>query len=170
LVWGVERRVQGASGEPHDRYHEATQQAARQELVQAGDDPALTADILYRLATSVPENWIPFVAVPAQANQPASRFNIQLERRALLRTLFSGATQRVHPRGVLLRTDLSKGADSEPPLRLEEEEVPREGIIVRRALQYARWLNGRACVWMGRSKTVGRGEGASGLRYDAIVK
>lgn len=169
MVWGVERRVQGASGEAYNRYHEATQTAARQQLAPTDGDAAITADILYRLATSVPENWIPFVAVPAQANQPASQFNIQLERRAMQRTLFDGTRVLVHPRGRLLRSDPSQNAESEPPLRLEEEEVPREGIVVRRLMQYARWIDGRAYLWLGRSKLVAHGEGASGLRFDAIV-
>jgi hypothetical protein len=170
MVWGVERRVQGASGEAYNRYHEAMQIAARQQLAPGDGQAAITADILYRLATSVPENWIPFVAVPAQANQPASQFNIQLERRAILRTLFDGTRVLVHPKGRLLRSDPSLNVNAEPPLRLEEEEVPREGIIVRRLMQSARWIDGRAYVWMGRSKQVGRGEGASGLRVDAIVQ
>lgn len=170
MVWGVERRVQGASGEPYNRYHEATQVAARQQLVQGDGDAPITADIVYRLATTVPEHWIPFVAVPAQANQPASQFNIQLERRAMLRTLGDGTRVLVQPRGMLLRSDPSQSVSSEPPLRLEEEEVPREGIVVQRLMQYARWTDGRAYVWLGRGKKVGRGEGSSGLRFDAIVR
>jgi hypothetical protein len=65
---------------------------------------------------------------------------------------------------------LQRAQIDEQLLRLEEEEVPRESIVVRRALQYARRLNGRTCMWMGRSKIAGRGEDASGLRFDAIVK
>ena len=169
MVWGVERRVQGASGEAYNRYHEATQIIARQQLAPSEGEAALTADILYRLATSVPENWIPFVGVPARADQPAGQFDIQLERRAMLRTLFDGTQVMVHPKGKLLRSDPGQDVGSDRPLKLEEEEVPREGIVVRRLAQYARWIDGRAYVWIGRSKTVGRGEGASGLRFDAIV-
>ncbi|MBI5301749.1 MAG: hypothetical protein HY868_06415 [Chloroflexi bacterium] len=169
MVWGVERRVQGASGESYNRYHEATQIAAQQQLTPGDGDSTITADILYRLATSVPENWIPFVAVPAQANQPASQFQIQLERRAMLRTLFDGTQELIQPRGVLLRSDPSQDVNTEPLLRIEEEEVPRAGIVVQRLMQYARWIDGRAYLWLGRNKLVGFGEGASGLRFDAIV-
>jgi hypothetical protein len=169
MVWGVERRVQGACGEAYSRYSEATQTAARQELEDAGD-ANITADVLYRLATSVPENWIPFVAVPAKAAQPAGEFNIQLERRAMLRTLFNGSRVFVYPRGQLLRSDVSRDASEEPSLRLEEEEVPREGIVVQRTMQAARWIDGRTYIWLGRRKKVGRGEGTSGLRFDAIVE
>ena len=53
-------------------------------------------------------------------------------------------------------------------LRLEEEEVPREGIELKRAFNYARDASGRALLWIGRSKTTGRGEGASGLKFDVV--
>ena len=53
-------------------------------------------------------------------------------------------------------------------LQIFGEEVPREGARVLRAFQYARWIDGRTFLWMGRQKNVGRGEGASGLRFDTI--
>jgi hypothetical protein len=168
MVWAVERRAQGVSGEAYDRYREASQVIARQSLETAESD-TITADIVYRLMTSVPENWIPFVAVPARPNQPAGSFDIQLERRTLLRTQLDGTTVPVYPKGVLLRANPSAPV-AKDVLRLEEEEVPREGIVVRRTYQYARTPDGRAFLWVGRSKHPGRGEGASGLRYDAIVK
>ena len=61
MVWGVERRVQGASGDGYDRADEAAQRAAQQQL----DGPPVDAQLVYRLATSVPEHWIPFVPVAA---------------------------------------------------------------------------------------------------------
>jgi hypothetical protein len=169
MVWGVERRVQGASGEAYNRYQESTQLAAHQQLSQTDAGDAITADILYRLATSVPENWIPFVAVPLKSSQPAARFQIQLERRAMLRTLLDGSQQLIFPRGLLLRTNPTMDVAAEPVLRIEEEEVPREGVIVQRVMQYARWTDGRGYLWLGRNKIVGRGEGSSGLRFDAII-
>jgi hypothetical protein len=170
MVWGVERRVQGVSGESYSRYEESTQIAAQQQLASPDGDDSITADIIYRLATPVPENWIPFVPVPAQANQPASQFQIQLERRAMLRTLFNGTQQLIHPKGLLLRSDPSQDVAREPALRIEEEEVPRDGAIVQRVMQHARWIDGRAYLWLGRNKKVGRGEGSSGLRFDAILQ
>ena len=52
---------------------------------------------------------------------------------------------------------------------IHEEEVPRAGVRVTRAFQRTRWYDGRVYTWLGRSKTVGRGEGASGLRFDQIT-
>src|SRR5262245_40049158 len=70
----------------------------------------------------------------------------------------------------LLRSDPRLAPEAETPLRIEEEEVPREGAIVERAFQFARWFDGRALLWLGRRKGVGRGEGASRLRFDVLDK
>ena len=162
MVWAVERRVQGGTGEAVDRYLEASRAAVHQRVLgDIGD-----AQIVYRLATPVPENWIPFIPVPA-AGHPAGDAAIELERRAMLRTLATGATELVLPRGLVLRAKPDEDVEHDPPLRLAEEEVPRTGIAVSRAYSYSRWLNGAGYLWLGRAKRTGRGEGSSGLRYDA---
>ena len=88
----------------------------------------------------------------------------------MLRTLPDGSHQTSQPHGLLLRTDPTQDPASETPLRLKEEEVPREGIVVRRSFQYCRWLGGRAYVWLGRDKFINTGEGASGLIWDKADK
>ncbi|MEO6526678.1 MAG: hypothetical protein ABIP93_08660 [Gemmatimonadaceae bacterium] len=162
LAWGVERRVQGPSGDAYDR---ATEVSRRASFLQFSEPPA-DAALVYRLATSVPDHWIPFVPVPAEGSSPGATPVIQLQRRTILRTDADGARRAVHPRGLLLRTDPRQGAEVEAPLRIEEEEVPREGAVVERAFQFARWFDGRSLLWLGRRKRPGRGEGASGLRFD----
>ncbi|WP_119070894.1 hypothetical protein [Aggregatilinea lenta] len=165
MAWAVERKVQGASGEARDRRMEPYIPSVYQRVT--GDQ--VSADLIYRLATPVPQQWLPFVPVPAAPNQPPSAFGIALERRAILRVYADGTTEEVHPDGILMRTDLSRPVEDEPPLRLHEEEVPREGAVVRRSFQFARWLNGQRFLWAGRSKAVGRGEGASQLRFDVSL-
>ena len=125
---------------------------------------------MYRLATAVPEHWIPLVPVPAAGSNPGTNPVIQLQRRALLRTETDGERRTIQPKGVLLRTDPRQAPDAEPALRIEEEEVPREGVVVTRAFQFARWMDGRSLLWLGRRKRPGRGEGASGLRFDVVSK
>ncbi len=108
------------------------------------------ADFIDRLRNS-PE----FVtAVPVASNNPANP-DVQV-------FVF-------HPRGLLLRADPGQpiGKDS---LLIEEEEVPRAGIHVERRFNYARTADGRAWLWCGRRKRVGRGEASSGLRFDIGVK
>ena len=49
-----------------------------------------------------------------------------------------------------------------------EEEVPREGARITRSFQFTRWIDGSSHLWLGRRKTVGGGEGSSGLRFDKL--
>jgi hypothetical protein len=162
LAWAVEHRVPGTSGQPMDRSLEAARAAVHQRL---DADPGNT-QLIYRLQTQVPLHWIPFAPV-ASAPVADPNFDIQFERRVLLRTLPDGTIDSVHPRGLLLRSDPSADVASEPPLRVEDEEIPRAGAIVTRAYEYTRWYGGTSFLWMGRTKRTGRGEGASALRYDA---
>jgi len=85
LVWGVERIVQGASGEPVNRGRLATPVSLRQRLPDDLGDAA----IVYRLMTPVPDHWIPFVAVPMAGGRPGA---IELERRPLLHFRDDGTT------------------------------------------------------------------------------
>ena len=162
MVWAVERRVQGAAGDAYDRTNDEIQRVAQQQV----SGPPVDAQLIYRLATTVPENWIPFVPVAADGSTATSPV-IQLQRRMLVRTQPDGSTYAAQPRGILLRSDLSQSADTEPALRIEEEEVPREGAVVTRSFQFGRWFDGRSLLWVGKRKRGGRGEGASGLRFDS---
>jgi hypothetical protein len=75
-----------------------------------------------------------------------------------------------YPRGWMLRRDPLHVMDSGDTLLIEEEEVPRIGARLKRKFQYARSSDGRTWLWIGRSKTAGRGEARSALRFDVAVK
>ena len=75
-----------------------------------------------------------------------------------------------YPRGWLLRRDPNQPMPDTDTLLLEEEEVPRIGASLKRKFQYARSSDGRSWLWIGRSKLAGRGEAASGLRFDVAEK
>jgi hypothetical protein len=167
MAWAVERRVQSPVTGTLDRSLEPYESRLHQE-VQGG---TIDAELVYRLQTDVPDRWIPLV--PAADPLPGTgvaAFTHWLERRALIRTLPDGSRRTIHPRGKLLRTDETMAPAAEPALRLAEEEVPRDGAVVRRAYQYTRWLDGTSHLWLGRDKTTGRGEGGSNLRFDLLVR
>ena len=108
--------------------------------------------------------------VPAEGSNPGTNPVIQS---AATRVGAHGDERRAArdpAKGQLLRTDPRQAPDTEPPLRIEEEEVPREGAVATRAFQFARWIDGGSLLWLGRRKRAGRGEGASGLRFDVITK
>ncbi len=146
MVWGVENIVPSQAGKGISGY----------ETSQPADAPAplTTTDenvkIRYVLGTTVPKNWIPFIAV----HKEGSVSEIRLQRARMV-----GGDP---PRGRLLREPGS-------PYFIEEEEVPRTGAYVERSWQRARWIGGGTFIWIGRKKTAGRGEGWSQLVFDQIV-
>lgn len=195
LAWGIERRVQGSSGEALDRKLEADHLALRQRLPEAPDDPLL----VYRLATQVPAHWIPLVP---KGSGGAEHFVVTLQRGGMARFYsiepalmadpsYAAFIQRLgeqhsfveqgsdenrvrmfvlHPRGRLLKVDPSAtgAALATDSLAVAEEEVPRAGAIVTRGFRYARGCDGRAHLWLGRRKTSGTGESSSGLSFDVL--
>ncbi len=136
LVWAVERTTPSALGTPVDRYR-YSQPATRVEVnvTDVGD-----ADLVYRLATPIPTNWIPYLPKRTPAGD-----DITLER---------------------LVGSLPQGAIVSESAVLEDEEVGRTGVVVERAWRYARWTGGQPMLWLGRRVTPGRGEGSSGLAWD----
>ena len=162
LVWGVERIVQGPSGEPVRRGL-VESRSLRQQLPGDLDDAA----IVYRLMTPVPDHWVPFVSVPVPG-VPVNRFATELERRPMVRFLPGGAVEIVHPHGVVLRGD-PDGDVADDRLRIAEEEVPRDGVVVTRRFQLTRTPGGGTVLWVGRRKQAGQGEGSSGLKFDTAL-
>jgi hypothetical protein len=136
LVWAVERTTPSALGTPVDRYR-YSQPATRVEVnvTDVGD-----ADLVYRLTTPIPTNWIPYLPKRTPAGD-----DITLER---------------------LAGSLPQGAIVSESAVLEDEEVGRTGVVVERAWRYARWTGGQPMLWLGRRVTPGRGEGSSGLRLN----
>jgi hypothetical protein len=108
------------------------------------------------LSTTVPKHWIPLL--PVQLRAPPDHVVSRLRRGAVLQP---DGSQEIHrAEGRILNKD--------PHLLMFDEEVPREGVHVARHYQLARWTDGSTWVWMALRKTVGRGEGSSGLRFDSV--
>ncbi len=171
MVWAVEQTVpmpDGSARRGAEAAHETRSWFER--LLLAGGpgpdpDPEPRAAIRYKVMTTVPEHWIPFI--PARA--PGSERQVRLQRASLPRTVDGDPNppRRVAPLTTLLREGLDGAAKQS--YFLHEEEVPREGVRVTKQFQRTRWRDGRVVVWLGARKTVGRGEGSSGLAFDRIV-
>jgi hypothetical protein len=54
------------------------------------------------------------------------------------------------------------------PYYIDESEIPRTGIILSEKCQRTVWHNGEVLLWIGRKKSIGTGEGSSGLQFDSI--
>jgi hypothetical protein len=167
MVWAVEERIPGLLGSGVDGFEAATALSdflARHAPEDETPTESSEATVRYLLGTSVPENWIPFVA----RHRPGSQRLIRLQRASMPRLSDALAGTRVEPRGRILRTGLD-AVDVRQPYFLHEEEVPRAGAIVTRSFQRARWFDGKVFTWLGRRKESGRGQGASGLEFDRVV-
>lgn len=144
MVWAIESIVPSAAG--GNRRIISNLPRYDQNFVPTDPD----AKIRYLIGTSVPQNWIPFIPV----HKEDSLQEIRLQRAKI--------PNAPPPASQLL-------TEQQPVHFIEEEEVPRAGIIVSRMYKRTRWLNGKTYLWIGRSKTVGRGEGWSGLMFDQIL-
>lgn len=155
LAWGVERLAEGLSGRSVNRreaYLEAQSRSA--STGQAEEQKHLT----WRLATEVPDYWIPLVPVQQKAGESA----IVFRRGATLRQDGSIRPQTAQSHVLL--------PDPTEKLDIYEEELPREGLRITRSYQYSNWLDGSHLLWIGRRKQPGRGEGSSGLQFDVAEK
>ncbi|OLR92887.1 hypothetical protein [Actinokineospora bangkokensis] len=150
LAWAVERRVPDLVGAPLDRA--GTGAAGVGGSASAPEVDPVEGALHYRVATTVPEHWVPMVPVEVR---PGS---VVLRRGHLSRRGPDGALRPAPALGRLLRPGAA--------LDVREEEVPREGAEVSRAWQYARGADGRTYLWIGKRRRAGRGESASGLRFD----
>lgn len=146
LVWAVENRVPSQAGKGVSGDEMAMKDKLSMPFVPVND----TVQIRYAAGTIVADNWIPFIPV----HMAGSEREIQLQRARM-----PGAKGAL---GVVL-------TEKAAPYYIEESEIPRAGIIVRRGFQRARWLNGKTFLWIGRDKQAGRGEGWSNLRFDQIM-
>lgn len=163
LVWALETKVANQVGRALDGH---TFAVALRTLLEQLDPtpPALPAPAValhYTLANTVPENWIPFIPV----NLPGQNRAIQLQRASMPR-VFRAQYHPVRP----LTAVLQPGLEQHPvaPYFINEEEVPRAGAQLTSTYQQTRWYGGKTLAWYGYRKTLGRGEGSSGLQFDRV--
>jgi hypothetical protein len=164
LVWGVEETIPGITGTGINGFEAGkalTSFFAQRESQTPPDREPNQAKIRYVLGSTVPENWIPFIAT----RKPGSNREVRLQRAAMPRVTDAIDKSVIRPRGRILRV----GLENNQSYFVNEEEVPRAGAIVTRKFQRARGPNGEVFTWIGRRKETGRGEGASGLAFDRIV-
>ncbi|MDC3960914.1 hypothetical protein KEG38_44220 [Polyangium jinanense] len=154
VAWAIERTVEGAAGTRVNRveaWHE--QRRLQGDAASHAGSPVQIAPLVYRLASEVPEHWIPLV--PEEA---APGTNV-LRVAALERATEDGPPEPILPRGRLL--------DPGRELLVPEEEVPAEGVRLTRTWQYARWIDGSTHLWSAVRKRAGRGMASSGLVFDS---
>lgn len=198
LAWAIEKRVQGSSGEPLDRALEDQRYSLRQLPTVPTTDATQVYRLMTPVPSHwlplIPvrkskgdlslsirlqrAGMKRFYRVDADAMAAIDGYAEFIERlrdspEFVTAIPLDPANPDIqvfvfHPRGRLLRADLALPI-AQDSLLIEEEEVPRAGIHVERRFNYARTADGRAWLWCGRRKRVGRGEASSGLRFDLGV-
>ena len=146
MVWAVENRVPSQAGKGVSGDAMALKSTQPPPFTPAPGNAA----IRYILGTTVPDNWIPFIPVHISGSITEIRFQ---------RAAMPGA------KGALGRII----SETPAPYYVNEEEIPRSGILVSRNFNRTRWINGKTFLWIGRSKDAGTGEGWSNLKFDQIV-
>lgn len=162
LVWAIEQRVPDGLGGSRDG-DDAARRLRQQQLAlaDAGDPVPATAALRYVVQSDTAENWIPFLPVHVEGELRATR----LQRGAMRRELPPEGT-RVRPVTSILRPGIADDDATALPYHLDEEEVPRAGVVVSGALRRARRFDGVPVVWHARTVRTGRGGGRSGLEFD----
>jgi hypothetical protein len=173
MVWGVETTVWLPSGEPRPGQEAARETTAYHrrivaDLIGAGTLSPVqrerAAALRYQVMSSVPEHWIPFLAVRATGSQR----EIELQRGAMPR-LVPGDPRGpvpVPPRTALLRAGLDRSPPE--PYFVHEEAVPRAGRRAAQAFYRTRWYGGRVVTWLAATAGTGRDPGSSGLVFDTL--
>ncbi|MCP4308891.1 MAG: hypothetical protein GY788_29265 [bacterium] len=146
----LEKRIADLDGEIRD-------------LTPHGRPPPSQSDPMrYRLATTVAENWIPFIPSQRASVPDLLHGPIQFRRSTMLRTEDVLTSTPVESRSRLL--ELNERA----LIWINEETVTRAGVRVQLTKQRTRSSDGETHVWVGRKVLTGRGEGASGLKFDVL--
>lgn len=156
LAWVVERVVEGPGGRPVDRLEAYQARRGREDAAAPPPEPLPpgTPALAYRLATSVPPYWIPFV--PTLERNAGGQV---VAKRLVRAALPDGAG----PQGELLEA-------GEASFALYDEEVPRAGVRATRTWEYARGSDGSTHLWRGRRTAIGQGASSSGLRFDVLER
>jgi hypothetical protein len=146
LVWAFEQLYHTPSGE----------RVTNADGVPRGAPTARSPDTAgaFRLASETLSAWIPYVPRQVPVHGGPGR-EVRLRRG---RTVETATAVDPQYKSVIV-------AESK---YLNEEEIPKTGLRVRRVRRYARGSDGKPWFWVGRSRESGRSSGTPGLRFDYL--
>jgi len=108
----------------------------------------------FKLRSQTPPYWIPYV--PRRINAASASDGSTYLRRA--RTVEDSSLDKPQYKSLVV----------EESSRLNEEEISRTGLRLRRLARYARGSDGEVYTWVGRARESGRTSMRPGLRFDYI--
>ncbi len=154
MVWGIEKTVCNALGKPTNGYDLHLELNGPFLPTKTQDGEQENGIPRFRLASTVPTNWIPYL--PFHIDES----NIELRRAVMMRNEAHSAPVDIEPISILAQKDL---------LTIREEAIPRAGVRVQLTRQRVRGTDGKTYIWLGRKVLAGRGEGSSGLAFDQLI-
>jgi hypothetical protein len=147
LGWAIEEKLQGALDVGISSYESYFQRLAADPPSAPQQTPG-GPKVRYRVATDVPDYWIPLVPVRTSIRSFVFR-----------RGVMGG------PSG---RTALARVLDPEHAYYVADEAVPKAGLRVTRSFRLTRSADGETHLWLARRVDPGRGPGSSGLAFDLV--
>ena len=149
MVWALEQKATNGMGQATNGFD------LHLEVYGEFVEEATEGDIpVYRLASRVPTNWIPFL--------PEQKINGKKDIKLVKATMPGRSTDVEEDIEAL--TQLLDGENIE----IWEEAIPKAGVRIQLTRQRVRWSNGKTFVWTGRKVLSDRGEGNSGLQFDYL--
>ena len=149
LVWAVERTLESGAGVGKETVLEI---AAAPVAVETD------ATLRYLLQHPTPRHWLPFL--PVRVSELGDSTVLELGS-----LLAADAAPGDPPRIANAAAKILR-PPSDHLYRIREEEIPREGARVMRVVHRCRWTDGSTHTWIARIRSIGRGEGDAGLRFD----
>jgi hypothetical protein len=155
IAWAIERRVATQIG----RYWTGQERAARLAELAPPVSPQtgpinIDTPLRYDLMSEVPLHFVPL----------------------LPRQIVSGSREIEFVAGTVVGRDADESPSAKilkpsgvSPYVLHEEEIPREGVNVRRRFVRSRGFDGSNHLWVERHSGTGRGESQAGLRFDQAL-
>jgi len=147
LGWAIEEKLQGGLDIGVSGYESYFRRLA----ANPPNAPQQTPDgpkVRYRVATDVPDNWIPLVPV--------------------LTSIRSFVFRRGVMGGPSGRPALARVLEPEHPFYVADETVPTAGLRATRSFRLTRSVDGETHLWLARRVDPGRGPGSSGLAFDLV--
>ena len=162
MAWGIQNAAPSPIGRPRPGpARSAAVDAAGGVLPPTSSDE--TSPLRYQVETEVPIHWTPLLGVGSPVNE--------LVVAAMLRPTGNNTdgTQQfgnVEPIGRILNPNPNPNPGPGGTYQIQDNEVPRAGLVVERVAFRSRWVDGSTHLWLARRRRTGAGETASALRFD----
>lgn len=170
MVWGIEKVIPDVFFGGADGGETATMVMKYYEENDSTLEPDINGQIksdasqAFKLSDVMPENWIPLVPVKRDAS---NNREIEFQRATFYRIINGKNTlETIRPKTNLLLADGDKLPETPTPYFIKEEEILRNGIIVRTTYQRARDYNGSVKTWLGREKRNNKSQKSSDFKFD----